>query len=464
MGVRQVLVHGLNVLGGILLARTLSPADFGVYAIVGFLLAFLAATSDLGLGAGLVRQPREPDEHDLTSVLAVQHVLTATMGAILWSAAPWLRAAYRLPEAAVWMFRVLALAIPVTAFQTVSSIRLERRLEFPRLAAIEVAQALVYNVAVVGLVWRGAGILSFALALLARSATGALLAVRLSPWPVGWRWDRVRIRSLLRFGIPYQGISFVSLLKDSITPVLVAALLGTAAVGYINWAVMVGAYPVLALFALHRVYLPSFARLQEHPEELARFVENVIRMTNAIVAPLAVVTLVLIEPITRLVFGEKWMPALPLFYLLWAANLFVPTATPVMGLLNALGRPRVTFGFAVLWMAGTWLLAAPLLLRIGALGFALANLMVQFSNLWLYRVAQRHVSFRILRVVALPWSVALATGLILRWTAQWHPPATLTALVVLAASALVLYGVAMAVASPRLIRQALALQEDLRGR
>ena len=88
--------------------------------------------------------------------------------------------------------------------------------------------------------------------------------------------------------------------------------------------------------------------------------EQVLRATNGLVAPAAILTLVLIEPLTKYVFGQKWLAALPLFYLLWGANIFVPTASPVFALLNALGHSRTTFKFAVIWMAGTWVLGAPL--------------------------------------------------------------------------------------------------------
>ena len=247
--------------------------------------------------------------------------------------------------------------------------------------------------------------------LLARSVAGAAIINGVSPWGIGWRWDINRIRKHLSFGIPYQGIAFTSLLKDSITPVFVGLTLGTADVGYINWAGMVAAYPVLALMVLQRVYLPAFARMQAHPERLGEFVEKVILATNAVVAPLAVLTFVLIRPITLTVFGEKWLVALPLFMFFWLANIFVATATPVMGLLNALGHSRMTFGFAAGWMLGTWALGVPLILVLGGVGFALANLLVTLSAPALFRLAQKQVKFRIVRVILPGWLLAGAVGL-----------------------------------------------------
>ncbi len=212
------------------------------------------------------------------------------------------------------------------------------------------------------------------------------------------------------FGLSYQGIQVTSLLKDSITPVLIGTLLGTADVGYVTWAGIVATYPVLALFVLQRLYMPAFSRLQEHREQLTALAENVIWATNVVTAPLAVLTLALIVPITVSVYGPKWLVALPYFYLLWPANVIVTSATPAMGLLNALGKSNIVLTFAVIWMAGTWIVGAPLIWLYGPIGFPIAALVVQISAYWLFRAAQREVPFRLASVVLPVWLIAGACG------------------------------------------------------
>ncbi len=410
LGVRQVLVQGLNALTGIILARLLSPGDFGLFGIITFVLTFLVAFGDVGLGASLIREAAEPSEDDYRSVFAAQQVLVLTVFALAWFAAPILAHVYHLPPRQALLFRLVALSIVFTSFQVIPSVRLERHLEFQKLAGVEIAQAVVYNGVTIVTALAGMGPLSFALGLVSRSVAGAVIISVVSPWRIGWRWDFENIRRHLKFGLPYQGIAFTSLLKDSIAPIFIGLTLGTADVGYLSWAGMVAAYPVLALMVLQRVYLPAFARMQAHPEQLGPFVEKVILATNALVAPLAVFTFALIRPITLTVFGAKWLVALPLFQLFWLANIFVATATPVMGLLNALGHSRTTFGFAVGWMLGTWGVGVPLILWLGPIGFAVANVVVTLSAPYMFRLAQREVRFRILRVVAPGWILAAAIG------------------------------------------------------
>jgi O-antigen/teichoic acid export membrane protein len=410
LGLRQVFAQGSNILGTIMLARILSPAEFGIYAVTNFWLSFLMIFGGTGFAANLIRQPAEPELADYRAVFSVQLLVVLALAASLWAASPILASIYQLSSGGLWLFRLIAISLFATSFLVIPQIQLERRLDFSKLARAEVAQAITFNVVVVYLAWRGWGVLSFGVAILLRSAVGAVIINLMNPWSPRWHWDLRRVRPHVSFAVLFQGSQLVSLIKDSITPIFIGLLVGVSAVGYVNWAGIVAAYSLFALMILQRLYLPAFSRLHDQPESLSTFVEQVLLLTNAISAPLAILTLVLIVPITREIFGNKWLPALPIFYLLWTANIFVPSATPLLSLLNATGRARTAFRFTVLWMAGTWVFGVPLIMMTGAIGFALANCLVQITNILLFRAAQRLVPFRILPVVLPTWVVALVMG------------------------------------------------------
>jgi O-antigen/teichoic acid export membrane protein len=294
-----------------------------------------------------------------------------------------------------------------------------------------------------------------------RAVLAALLAQLASPWRVRFAFAATRLRALARFGIPFQAAIWVSLVKDSLTPILLGATAGAAAVGFVDWAQTIATYPTLALMILQRIYVPAFARVQDRPQELTRLVERAIQATNAIAAPIAVVTLVLIGPIIELVFGARWRAAQELFYWLWCANLVVPTVTPLLGLLNALGRARAVLGLAVLWMLATWLLGAPLILWLGPVGFGIANLLVQASSFWAIALARRRVRFAVLANVLPSWSCAAVVGFVTLLVARRWPPESLFQLGALGALALLAYALALACVLPAEAQRAWAA---LRGR
>jgi O-antigen/teichoic acid export membrane protein len=421
LGGRQFFVHGLNISGNILLARLLSPKDFGIYAIVMFLIQFLGSFGGTGLACNLIRSTVEPEEADYASVFMFQQLSLLLLVAALWFISPEIANFYGLTHQYVWLFQFTALSLLITSFMVIPQVRLERELAFSKLAVVEVWQALMFNAVAILLAWRSWGGMAFAAALLVRSLTGVLVVYIVSPWKVHWRWDWPRAKLHLSFGFFYQSSQVISLAKDSVTPLLVGFLVGPASVGYVSWAGMLASYPVLVLLILQRIYVPVFARIQHDRRQLGQFVEKTIWATNAFAAPIAIITLVLAHPITVLIFGDKWLIAVPMFYLFWVTNLFVPTATPLLGLLNALGRSRMALMFTILWMVLNWALGAPLVMRMGAIGLAWASVGVQVSNLALYAVAKKELSFRILPFIAPSWIFAAIVGAGL-WSLQLVRP------------------------------------------
>ncbi len=460
LALRQVLVVGVSLAGGIILARLLSPTQYGLYGIFVFAVSFLGAFGDVGLGASLVRGATEPSAREYRVVFTAQQCLLGIAFIALFLAAPLMATAYRLPPDDAWLFRLVSLSLLPTSLQAIASIRLERDLRFERLALVEVSQTVVYYVTAVVLVVLGYGVWGLAVAIVARSTVGAVLASLASPWPIGLAWDLGLVRRHIGFGLPYQASAWVSLAKDSFNPVLVGLLLGAGAVGYLNWALALAAYPVLALMMLQRLYLPAFSKMQQHPAELGRLVEMVVRGTNTIVAPLSILCLVLAVPITKIVFGEKWLPAIPYFYLLWMANLSVATATPLYGLLNSLGRSRTTLGFALLWMVSTWVLGVPLIAALGAIGFAAANALVQLTVFLLIRVARRAVPLRLAPAIFPAWILASAVGALVAAFAYIVPITNVVVLGVAGLGGLAIYVAVSAAIYPSDTRAAWAVLRE----
>lgn len=453
LGLRQVLAQALNLAGYAVLARLLGPVEIGVLGIALFVFGFLGTCGGAGLQASLIRLPDEPTADDYRAVFTLQEVIMAavSLGAIV--AAPWIAAMYGRPAEEAWLFRLVGLTLFVTSFQAIPAAMLERRLDFGRVAVVEVSQALAYNVVVVALVWWGFGTASFGVALLARAATGAVLATLASPWSARPLWDWPRAGAFLRIGLPLQGSSLVGQLKDSITPIFIGLAAGAAAVGYVQWAQTLASGPLWAAGVLSRVYLPTFSRVQRDAPTLARFVEGAMRATHALVAPCAVLVLALIEPITRLVFGEQWLVALPIFRVLWLTNLITPTTLAVLAFLAALGDTRTSLRFAFVWLIATWLLGVPFVLARGGMGYALANAGVLATNLVLFRFARGRLHFRVLPATVPVWLWATAVGVVVYVGARVYPCESLMQLAAYLAAGGVLYVLGLGLMAPRELRQ-----------
>ncbi|MGE5786183.1 MAG: oligosaccharide flippase family protein, partial [Myxococcales bacterium] len=169
---RQVVVQLFNLGGNIVLARELSPREYGFFGIIQFLLSFLTSFGDVGLGASLVRQEKEPEERDYRAVFTFQQLLVLAVVLIVIVVAPFLVRHYEVPPSERFVFHVAVISLLLTSFQSIPALRLERKLAFDRLAIVETTQSLSFNFVAIILALRGFGVWSFVIALLVRSALG----------------------------------------------------------------------------------------------------------------------------------------------------------------------------------------------------------------------------------------------------------------------------------------------------
>jgi O-antigen/teichoic acid export membrane protein len=408
--VRQAAVRGVQVIGAVILARLLSPTDFGVYAIVSFAVTFFGLISDGGLGAALIQARAAPTEHALRIVFTAQLALGGLVAAAAFVTAEGIVRAYGLEPEFAWLVRLVSLGLVISAFRTIPQIRLERELEFARLSVIDTLQAVVFQVVAILFAVEHLGAWSFGLAAVISAVAAAVGANVIAPWRPRLAWSAAILRRLLTFGVPYQGSALVSFLKDAVNPIFIGSALGVVAVGYVNWATLVNSYPVIAIALLNRLYFPVFSRLRDRPEALAPFVQGIVRWNTFVATGIALPFLVVAPYWTEFIFGRQWLPAVPLLYLLVVGLPIGAAASPGLAVLNAFGRTSETFLFTAMWMVLTWILTVPFVAMFGLIGFGLANILVVATTaLFYWRVD------KVLYLGAAPslWRVAVASGVAL---------------------------------------------------
>ncbi|MBI5504950.1 MAG: oligosaccharide flippase family protein [Deltaproteobacteria bacterium] len=439
LGVRQVLVQLLSVAGAIALANLLTPAQFGVYAVTVFVMHFLVAFGDAGLAASLVREPDEPCDRDYHAVFTAQQILVAVVVLCGVVAAPALEAALGRQTDLGPLIPAALAALAITSFQTLPAARLERHLRFDRLAVVEVVQALAFNGVAVACALAGLGAAAMSVALVARAAAGAVTIAMVEPWRLTWVLDWPLVRRRLRFGLPFQAAALVNLVRESLLPVMVGAVLGAAAVGGIFWAHMFATAPLIVVAMLQRLLLPMFARLQGNPRELRRACEASVFAIAALVIPVQTAAWALQEPITRIVFGAQWLEWLPVYRLVWIAVVLEAQLVVAMALLNALGRAGRIFGYLAALAVGLWVGGVPLLLALGPAGYGIATILLLAIKQRLIREADTAAGTNSLHVVAPVWAASLLSGVVTSALAALVQPQGPVALVAVALMAALAY-------------------------
>lgn len=412
MFLRQFVVMPVSLVATIFLARLLQPQDFGLYAIANFWIAIIMGVRDLGFGAALIQQKSEPQRDEWNTMFAFQSLVVVVTVAGLYVLARPLTTWYDMDPRLTWVIRGLSLVLLIGLMGSVPNVMLERRLAYDVIAPIDVAATVLFHVTAVALALFGYGVWSFIYAAIAGELVRTMLLFWRSAWRPGFSWNGTFLHSALKFGGLYQLGGLTSLLRDNIAPLLAGPLFGVAAVGYLKWAERT-AYLASQVFTqiATRVSFPSLSRLQENPPEVGRAVEKMLRYLMLATVPALAVTAALIPWIIGLVFTSKWQPATVAFYLLTLRMVGGNITTPLIGVLNALGRVATSLCILSVWTVTDWGLALGLTRLWGFNGVAAAYALgVVVPVVWLLREVRMVAPVDLKLAVVHPIAAGVITG------------------------------------------------------
>ncbi len=405
--------------GGILLARYLTPETFGVYAVVGFVVALASTCGDLGVGAALVQRPASATAMPLQVAFTAQLALAVVLGAALVALAPTLTRWLHLPADAIGPLRTLSLVLPLAALRTPSAVMLERELSYLPLMASETIETVTYFAVAVALAVAGAGVWSFVVGAVAGRCLGLSALLLATRWRPALRWRWRDLAPLLRFGASFQGSALVIAARDSVVPTLVVSWSGVAAAGFLNWAASVAFMPLQVIAVAGRVLFPALSALQQNPEAFARALERALNRVAAILFPAALLLLVSADRVIPALYGSAWLPSVP------AVRLFCLTAVvggPVNLLLQGLyglGQAKTVLYLNLLWATAVWALATALVALVGFVGFAAASFLASIIMAGAACVVLRPWQLKLVSAIRAPLAAASLSALVFFVGSQW---------------------------------------------
>jgi PST family polysaccharide transporter len=347
-------------LTGIVLARLLTPADFGVYAVALTALITMLSLNELGVSLALVRWPGDP-RRIAPTVTTISIGTSLLLYALCWFVAPILADAMAAPSATN-VVRLVCVAVLVNGVTAAPVQLINRQFRQGARLLVDLANLVVTTSVTVWLAASGHGAWSLAWGQLAGNVAAALMLCQLAAlWPRPG-FDRKLAVELLRFGLPLAGSSLLMIAMLNIQYAVVGRVLGAAALGLYLQAFNLASWPVNVFsLVVRRVSLAAFARVQD---DRAKRQDVLVRMTVLLAVPtLPVCALLglLALPIVSTLYGAAWRGSAVALQFLVLLSVVRVAGELAYDFLVALGRSRAT-----LWLQGGWLAALALALPVGA--------------------------------------------------------------------------------------------------
>ncbi|ETK34326.1 oligosaccharide flippase family protein [Microbispora sp. ATCC PTA-5024] len=331
-----------SFLMGLVLARLLSPADFGIFAVALAATQFVMVVKDIGIMAAVV-QWRGRLEDVAPTATTLSMISAVTLYAIFWVGAPYFSALAGSAEATP-VVRILTSVILIEAITAVRSATLLRRFHVGKSSKAVLAGFLVNAPVAIALAANGAGPYSFAWGQVAGAVvTGVLMLVyaRL-PWRMGF--DRPTAAKLLWFGIPSAAGIALEVVLLNVGYIIVGAIMGPVWLGFYLMAFNMSSWvPGLIGTAIRSVSIAGFSRLAERDEaSLSIGVQKTVPLLVAAVLPLAVLMGVLAHPLIHYLYGDKWGQSAGVLRFLAVLMVLRMLTSLALDILNGRGATRST--------------------------------------------------------------------------------------------------------------------------
>jgi len=337
---------------GLVLARLLSPADFGTYAIALSATAVLMHINDVGLIAATVQWRGKLEDMAPTATF-LSSVFGIVIYGLFYFTAPWFSQASG-DRGATPVVQLLALTIVVDGLTATRSAAIMRTFQQDKLTMANGAGLLANAAVAITLAVNGAGAYSFAWGqLIGGIVTGIIVmfAARL-PYRIGFDPDIAG--KLMRFGLPLAASLGVESIALNVQFGVVGRLAGAVALGsfLLAYNVSIWAQTILGT-AIRYVSVAGFSRLSEHDDDaLSAGVQRSMPLLVTVVAPICALTSALSAPLIALLYGSRWAPAGPVLQILVLLTLVRMVNNLAMDALMGAGATR-----ANLWVNLWWALA-----------------------------------------------------------------------------------------------------------
>lgn len=306
---------GISFISNMILARLLTPDDFGTIGMLMFFIALAQTFVDSGFGAALI-QKKDATNDDVNTVFFINMGMSVLVYIVLFFAAPSIAAFYGI-EILCPLLRVQSLVVLIQGFSLIQTVQLQKRLDFKRISICSLAGA--FSLATAGIV---AALLGFGVWSLAIRAVVGTLVTTSMLWFIGtWKpqliFSKQSFKELFGFGGFMLLSSIIFSISNNIQAMILGKMFSPSTVGNFTQARTLRNLPSESVSSvIGQVLYPDFSNNQNDDKLIRQKLEKSAYIISYAVSAVMALCILIGEPLIKLVYGGQWDEAIPYFQLL----------------------------------------------------------------------------------------------------------------------------------------------------
>ncbi|MFW6273110.1 MAG: lipopolysaccharide biosynthesis protein [bacterium] len=379
--VDKIGVQGTKFLVGILLARLLSPEDFGLIGMITVFFTVANVFIQSGFGHAYV-QKKDATNVDANTVFYTNFFISVVLYIILWLLAPLIAKFYEQPQL-IELTRVMGFVVIINSFRIIQESQIKRNVNFKRKAIVSLIAIIIAGSISIITALKGLGVWSLVILQMGNMfllTAGLWLSSR---WKLSIKFSIESFKEMFSFGVWILGSGIIKTIFDNIYILTIGKFFPASQVGFYTKAKDFQRMFVNQIAsAIGIVAFPVLSQLQEDKEKLQHSMRKFLTHTQVIIIPLMVTLIVVAKPLVILLIKDKWVPMIPYLQLLCIVGVLYPIHLINVQVLIAQGKSNLNFNLTII-KNGLRVLNILLMYRFGVIYIIIGEMVVSFIALFI---------------------------------------------------------------------------------
>jgi PST family polysaccharide transporter len=343
----QVFKFVFSTAATIVLARLLTPQDYGLIGMVVIITNFVGMFQYLGLSTATVRWS-ELNHEQVSTLFWINLGLSAAIALATFASAPVAAWFFKEPRL-LWITAGYAVSIMLTGFYIQHEAIMMRQMRFAAIAVVEIFALVIGFASAIVAAWRGAGYWALVLNQLVMTLVTLVGVWSLCRWRPGWPSRHAGVRSMLSYGGNLTGFNFMTYFARNLDNALIGKFWGAYQLGVYSRAYQMLLMPMQQINApLVAVAVPALSRLTNEPERYRAAFKKILEKIAMITMPGVVFMIATSDWLVLFLLGPKWKEAGRIFMLLGVAAIIQPVTRTALWLFTTQGRAREIFKWGII--------------------------------------------------------------------------------------------------------------------
>lgn len=322
------------------LARHLTPDEYGTVSLVVIFIAILQVFVDSGMGNALI-QKKNADHLDFSSVFYFNTITSVVLYLLMFVLASPIAYFFDEPEL-VPIIRVLSLVLVASGIRNVQQAYVSRHLQFKRFFYATIIGTMVSGAVGIWMAYRGYGVWAMVARQLVSTCVDTFVLWIIVEWKPKWEFSIERIKGMFSFGWKILLTGLLDVVYSNVRQLVIGKLYTSADLAFHTKGKQIPELVGTNInMAIDGVLLPTMSAVQDEREQVTRILRKASRITGYIMAPLLIGLLIIATPLVRLWLTDKWLGVVPYLQAFCVFYLFYPHQLANRNALKSIGRSDI---------------------------------------------------------------------------------------------------------------------------